>query len=114
MKYNGNVQLTLVMIATPELEAEGDRLWKSHAAMMEKTHYREGEKALLQYIISKGTDDDGNIRYVLTEVYKTPAGLKDHLEGGGRRVWNDREKFHKWLDQCETSFNVVNVIDSLW
>ena len=111
MKYNGNVQLTMVMIATPELEAEGDRLWKSHAAMMEKTHYREGEKALLQYIISKGTDDDGNIRYVLTEVYKTPAGLKDHSERGD---WKDWEIAKKWLDQCEISSNVVNVIDSLW
>jgi hypothetical protein len=33
---------------------------------MEETHYREGEKALLQYTVAKGTDDDGNIHFIVT------------------------------------------------
>jgi hypothetical protein len=80
MILNGAVQLTMVYVASPDIEAEGDRVWKSHAKWMESTHYQEGEKALLQYIVAKGTDDDGNIHFVVTEVYKTEAGLQDHAE----------------------------------
>jgi hypothetical protein len=36
--------------------AEGDRIFKSHRAWMEATHYRDGEKALLSYNASKGPE----------------------------------------------------------
>ena len=75
MNYEGKAQFSLTVIAPPELESEGDRIFNLHAAWMEETHYREGEKALLQYTVAKRTDDDGNIIIVLTEVYETMAGV---------------------------------------
>ena len=113
MNLNGKVQLTMIFVATPELEAEGDRITKSHARWMEKTHYREGEKALLQYTVGKGTDDDGNIHFVITEVYESEAGLNDHGEQG-RANWKDFNDYVKWSDKCEKTSKVLTIGDSLW
>ena len=113
MNLNGNTQLTMVFVATPDLEAEGDRIFKSHALWMEKTHYREGDLALLQYTVGKGTDDDGNIHFVVTEVYESEAGLKDHAEQG-RQNWKDFDAFMQWTKECERTSKVITIIDSLW
>jgi len=113
MNLNGKVQLTMIFVATPEQEAEGDRILKSHALWMEETHYREGEKALLQYTVGKGTDDDGNIHFVVTEVYESDAGLKDHGEQGARN-WKDYGDFQKWASECKGSSKVISIVDSLW
>ena len=112
MNFNGNRQLTMVFIAKPEIEAEGDHIWKSHAEWIKETHYREGDKALLQYTVSKGSDDEGNIHFVITEIYQTPEGHKDHKERAPE--WKDFKNWKKWVDKCERSFNVGTVISSLW
>ena len=49
MTYLGKTQLIAIFIVPPDQVAEGDRIFKSHRAWMEATHYREGEKALLSY-----------------------------------------------------------------
>ena len=66
MNYTGKAQFSLTVVAPAELESEGDRIFNLHAAWMEETHYRESEKALLQYTVAKRVDDEGNIRFVLT------------------------------------------------
>ena len=111
MKY-WNVLLIIVFICPSEYEAEGDRIWSSHAAWMEDTHYREGEKALLQYMVSKGADDDGNILFVLTEVYASEAGRKDHREQ--TQDWKDIENFINWNSKCESTWTHTEIINSLW
>ena len=56
MKYHDKTQLTLIIIAPPDQVAEGDRIFKSHGSWMEATHYRDGEKALLSYNVSKAPE----------------------------------------------------------
>jgi hypothetical protein len=56
MAYHDKTQLTLIIIAPADQVAEGDRLFRSHGAWMESTHHRSGEKALLSYNVSKGTE----------------------------------------------------------
>ena len=79
MSHLGKVQLTIVFKATtPELVAEGDRIFASHAAWMEESHHRDGELALLIYDISKGaeysnmldptSEPTGSTYFVLSEV----------------------------------------------
>ena len=79
MSHLGKVHVTIVFKAsTPELVAEGDRIFASHAAFMEATHHREGDLALLSYDISKGPEfnnmldpnsgPSGSTYFVLTEV----------------------------------------------
>jgi hypothetical protein len=43
VNYTGNAQLIMIFVAPPDLVAEGDRIFKTHAAWMERTHYREGD-----------------------------------------------------------------------
>lgn len=84
MAHRGNVQLTSIVIVRPEHVAEGDRLFATHAAWMEATHHRTGDKALLSYNVSKGPElsdpmnpdsaPTGNTCYILTEIYETGAG----------------------------------------
>jgi quinol monooxygenase YgiN len=113
MNYKGKAQFSFTIVAPPELEAEGDRIFNLHAAWMEKTHYREGEKALLQYNVAKSSDEDGNIIFVLTEVYETVAGIEDH-----RKQTHEADffgDFSKWLGQCQvTGGDDEVVIHSLW
>ena len=78
--YTGKTQLTIAVDSPAELEVEGDRIFKQHAAWMEKSHYREGDKALLQYNVAKSPGVDGNVIFLLTEVYETVAGKDNHIE----------------------------------
>ena len=112
MNYNDNVQLTIVLVCAPEHEAEGDRSWSSHAAWMKETHYREGEKALLQYLVSKGADDEGNILFVLTEVYATEAGRKDH--SAQAQDWAGFTDWQNWVGKCKSTWADTKIIKSLW
>lgn len=114
MSHKGKVQFTLFIIAPPEKEAEGDRLFASHAKWMEETHYREGDKALVRYNVSKGPDEKGNICFILTEVYETNAGITDHLEQA-HASWKDIDAFHTWTSECTTTgVDHASVIHSLW
>src|SRR5438067_2003444 len=56
MAHHGKIQIMILVIAPPDQVAEGDRLFASHGAWMEATHYRTGEKALLSYNVSKAPE----------------------------------------------------------
>ncbi len=125
MPHVGNTQITFIFTARPEQVAEGDRLFASHAEWMEKTHYRDGDLALLRYNVVKGSevsdplnpasDPTGNTCFVLTEVYRTPAGLEDHWKQGADS-WQDFQPFLAWASQLDNVavLHGSPVIHSLW
>ena len=76
--YTGKAQFLWTFKCPPEHETEGDRFFAHHADWMERTHPREGDEALLQYIVTKATDDEGSIIFLLYEVYETMAGVENH------------------------------------
>ena len=113
MNYKGKVQLLYTIIAPAELEAEGDRLFKLHAEWVEKTHYREGDKALLQYNVAKSTNEAGNVIFSLTEVYETTAGSEDHSKQFHEADFS--ANFYEWTGKCQVivGWNQA-VVHSLW
>jgi hypothetical protein len=124
MTYHDKTQLIGIFIAPPDQVAEGDRIFKSHRAWMEATHYRNGEKALLSYNVSKGpelsnyTDPNsaptGNTCFVLSEIYESKAGVLDHVKQADEN-WGDVHAFRKWLEKCKVTFvPVASIINSLW
>ena len=112
MSHKGKIQLTIIFTATPDMVGEGDRIWGSHAAWMEKSHYRDGNKALLLYNLSRGPElsnpvdpsskPTGNMNYVLTEVYESQAGVEDHWKQGSEN-WKDFPALVKWAGKCKIS-----------
>lgn len=86
-----------------------------HAQWMERTHPKEGDKALLQYTVSKRLDGEGNVLFLLAEVYETSAGVENH----SRLAHEDEEDlgpgFWALVDKCETiGFGASDVVHSLW
>ena len=49
MSHKGNTQVTITFTCGPEDVEEGDAVFESHTAWMERSHHREGELALLRY-----------------------------------------------------------------
>jgi len=98
MANEGKSQLLITFVAAPEKVDEIDRLVASHAAWMAETHHREGSKALLSYNFSKGpelanpldpgSEETGNTRYVLSEIYESPEGIADHWQQA-QASWGD-------------------------
>jgi hypothetical protein len=124
MKYHGKTQFTLIIIAPPDQAGEGDRLFKSHAAWMESTHYRSGEKALLSYNVSKEQErtnpgdlnsaPTGNTCFVLSEIYESTAGVLDHFKQANEN-WGDHDAFREWLEKCKvTAVTAATIFNSLW
>lgn len=124
MAHNGNVQLVFVIVAPPELVAEGDRIFENHAAWMERTHHREGDNALLVYDVSKApelsnpmdpsSEPTGNTCFILAEIYASPAGVEDHFQQAGES-WEEFQNFLKWLGDCQvTIIPCAPVVQSLW
>ena len=124
MAHHDKVQITLIIIAPPDQVAEGDRIFKSHRAWMEATHYRDGEKALLSYNVSKGPElsnpadpnsaPTGNTCFVLSEIYEIRAGLLDHFKQADEN-WGDVQAFFKWLEKCKVTVALgASIINSLW
>jgi len=124
MSQVGNTQITFIFTATPDLVPEADRLFNSHAKWMEKSHHKEGELALLNYNVVKGSElsnpldptsePTDNVCYALTEVYKTPAGLEDHWKQGSAN-WEDFTAFVEFAKKTKTSvLHGSPVIKSLW
>ena len=125
MSHKGKIQLTIIFTATPDIVEEGDRIWASHATWMEKSHYREGDKALLIYNLSRGPElsnpvdpsskATGNMNYVLTEVYETQAGVEDHWKQGSEN-WVDFPALVQWAGKCKISALPAGgpVAHSLW
>jgi hypothetical protein len=124
MKYHDKIQVGAIFIAPPDQAAEGDRLWKSHGAWMESTHYRDGTKALLSYNVSKAPElsdpmdinsaPTGNMCFVLTEIYESKAGVVDHWEQT-RGSWEDFPAALKWMEKCKVTFvSAASIFNSLW
>jgi hypothetical protein len=92
---------------------------------MEKSHYRDGSKALLIYNLSRGPElsnpvdpsskPTGNMNYVLTEVYETQDGVEDHWKQGSEN-WQDFQALVKWAGKCKVMALPAGgpVIHSLW
>lgn len=86
MATKGKSQLLMTFVANPDQVGKIDALVASHGAYMAKTHPREGSEALLSYNFSKGPElanpldpgsgSTGNTRYVLSEIYESPAGSR--------------------------------------
>ena len=113
MNNIGKVQLSYTIIALTELEAEGDHLFKLHVEWVEKTHHREGDKALLQYNVAKSTDEAGKIIFSLTEIYETAAGSEDHSKQFHDAPFS--AEFYEWTGKCQVivGWNQV-IVHSLW
>ncbi len=103
--------------------AEGDRIFRSHATWIEATHPREGEKALLQYNVSKAPElsnpmdpssaETGNTCFILDEIYETEAGVANHFQLTSD--WQEFPAFGAWLGKCKlTAVPAASVFNSLW
>jgi hypothetical protein len=124
MANKGEIQLTFVIVAPPDLAEEGDRLFATHAPWMEATHHREGDKALLSYNVSRApelsnpmdpsSDPTGNTVFILSEIYETAAGVADHFEQA-ESSWRDFPAIVEWMGKCSvTGVPVAPIIHSLW
>ncbi len=124
MSRTNNIQFIMTFSAPAEHVAEGDRIFNSHAKWMERTHYKDGDKALLIYDVSKAPemadpmDPDsrptGNTIFAICEVYKSPAGLQDHWQQA-QDNWEDFGALNEWMENCElTMVNGAKVLHSLW
>jgi hypothetical protein len=123
-KNIGKTQITVIFIAPPNLVAEGDRIFVSHAAWMERTHYRDGDLALLRYNIIKGPEladpldpfsqPTGNTMFVLDELYETQAGLDDHWKQAAEG-WEDFGTIGQWASECKVvTLHSGKVTQGLW
>jgi hypothetical protein len=124
MAHQGKVQLTYVIVAPPEEVAEGDRIFQSHGPWMEATHHRSGEKALLNYNVSKAPElsnpfdpssaPTGNTCFILSEVYESEAGVQDHFEMA-MSGWQDFPALVEWLGKCKVAgLPAARIVNSLW
>ncbi len=124
MSHEGKTQITFIFTASPDLVGEGDRIFASHASWIAKTHYREGNLALLHYNVVKGPElsnpldpssqPTDNTCFVVTEVYETPAGLEDHWKQGSEG-WGDFSAFVNWASSVNVAvLHGSPVIHSLW
>ncbi len=124
MARKNKIQFTMVFTVPAEHVAEGDNLFKSHAAWMERTHHKNGEKALLIYDLSKSPEMEdpmkpdskptGRTHFILSEVYDSPAGLQDHWQQADEN-WDDFDNLKAWMGKGE--FLLVNgakIEHSLW
>ena len=120
----GNVQLTIIITANSVQTVEGDRLFEDHATWIEKTHHREGDKAMLIYDVSKAfelsnpldptSEKTGNVHFILSEVYQSPAGIEDHFKQA-EDSWAEFGNFMKWVGECNsTVIPNAEIFKSLW
>jgi hypothetical protein len=124
MSHKGKIQLTYIIVASPDQVEEGDRLFRSHAPWIEATHDRKGDKALLSYNVSKAPElsnpwdstsaPTGNTCFILIEVYETNAGVVDHFQMS-ESSWKDFPAFLNWIGKCKvTGLPAASIINSLW
>jgi quinol monooxygenase YgiN len=107
----GKVRLTFTIVTSNQLAAEGEALFKSHAAWMKETHHHTGPKALLSYDVSKMAEltdptdlssrPTGNTIFVLNEVYESEAGVQDHFQR--TPSWKDWPSFDAWMKKSKTT-----------
>ena len=124
MAHNEKTQLLITWVAGPDKVAELDRLGESHGSWMAKTHDREGSNALLSYNLSKGPElenpldpsskSTGNTRYVLSEVYESPAGIGNHWREA-QESWSDFGAMVEMLGGCNPqTLHAGSIAQSLW
>jgi|GEM_PF-3326588 len=114
--YTGKAQFFAAFRCAAEHEAEGDRVFAHHAAWIERTHPTEGDEALLQYMVPKSHDANGNVQFLLAEVYETQAGVAHH----SRLAHADQEDSRlpdlvAFKEKCEViGWGPADVAHSLW
>ena len=124
MAHVGKAHLLITFVAPAAKVVEIDRLVASHGAWMAETHQRSGPKALLSYTFSKGPElsnpldpasaSNGNTRYVLSEVYESPAGIQAHWEEA-QRSWRDFRAMVGVIGQCNVqTLHNGTIVQSLW
>lgn len=124
MSRTNNIQFIMTFSAPAEQVAEGDRIFESHAKWIERTHHRNGEKALLIYDFSKtpemadpmdpDSDPTGNTVFAICEVYASPAGLQDHWEQA-QSNWDDFGALNEWMQHCDIHMvNGAKILKSQW
>lgn len=124
MSQRGKIQFLVLFSAAPEHVDEGKRIFESHARWMEKTHHREGEKALLRYNLSTAPESEnpmdpnaaptGRTSFILSEVYESETGLQDHWQQAEGN-WEDWDALQSWLGKVEFSMvNGAQIQHSLW
>ncbi len=124
MAKKGKTQLLITWVASPDKVSEMDRLVESHGSFMAKTHDREGSNALLSYDLAKGpelenpldpsSEGTGSTRYVLNEIYESPAGIEDHW-GQAQKSWNDFGAMVEMLASCNPqTLHAGSISQSLW
>lgn len=113
MDLREKTQSIAFIICPPEFEAQGDRLFEGHQKWVESTHHRDGDKALLQYNVSKGKDNNNNVIYVITALFEAKAGIDDHYALGGK--FELVGELREWMAKCQVrSVEKATVINSLW
>jgi len=124
MAYKGKTQLLITFVATPDKVDKVDVLVASHGEWMAETHHRDGVTALLSYDLSKGpelanpldpsSENTGNTRYVLSEVYESPAGIADHWSQA-QESWNDFGAMVDMIGSCNPqTLHAGAIAESLW
>ena len=124
MANKGKTQLLITFVATPEKVSEVDRLVESHGSYMAKTHDRDGSHALVSYDLSKGPElenpldpsskSTGSTRYVISEVYTSPAGIENHWRLS-QDSWSDFAAMVELLSDCEVqTLHCGSIAESLW
>ncbi len=124
MAHVGKAHLLITFVAPAAKVVEIDRLVASHGAWMADTHQRSGPKALLSYSFSKGPElsnpldpssaPNDNTRYVLSEVYESPAGIQEHWEQA-QKSWRDFGTMARILGECNVqTLHNGTVSQSLW
>ena len=81
MSHKGKIQLTYVIVASPEQAKEGDRIFQNHAPWMEATHHREGDKACLSYNVSKAPELSNPLDPIATPTGNTGGSLGGSIAG---------------------------------
>ena len=124
MAKKGKTQLLITWVASPDKVSEMDRLVESHGSWMAKTLDRDGSNALLSYDIAKGPELENpldpsskstdNTRYVLSEVYESPAGIENHWRQS-QESWSDFGAMVEMLASCGTqTLHGGSIAESLW
>src|ERR1017187_5021944 len=124
MANKDKTQLIITWVVSPGQVSEMDRLAESHGSFMSKSHDREGSNALLTYDLSKGpelenpldpnSNSTGNTRYVLSEVYDSPAGIENHWRVS-QESWSDFGAMVEMLGSCNTpTLHGGTIAQSLW
>jgi hypothetical protein len=124
MARKGKTQLCCVIVCPSEHVAEGDRIFRSHAEWMERTHHRSGSRALHVYDVSKAPELEnpfdpsssptGNTCFILAEVYESDEGVSDHFAMAAEG-WEDFPALGAWLGKCTvTGAPAARIFNSLW